>query len=74
MVGYMTVEKRTCDRCGYEWIPREAERAGRMCPNCKSLGWNGGKDWAPRRRKKYLPPAEDVTSILHSGKTQGSLE
>jgi predicted Zn-ribbon and HTH transcriptional regulator len=31
-----------CSRCGYEWLPRDAEIEPKRCPgkNCKSPYWN----------------------------------
>lgn len=29
-----------CERCGHEWVPRDAAREPRVCPNCKSPYWN----------------------------------
>ena len=28
-----------CDKCGYEWQQR-SKQPPRMCPKCKSYGWN----------------------------------
>lgn len=35
-----------CDRCGHQWIPRNAETP-MVCPKCKSAYWN-----TPRRQPK----------------------
>lgn len=37
-----------CDRCGFEWIPRNLEEEPRFCPKCKSPYWN-------QPRKKAVP-------------------
>ena len=34
-----TVLKCICDRCHYEWNPRD-EKIPRVCPQCKSYKWN----------------------------------
>ena len=39
-----------CDRCGYEWIPRDLEVEPEACPKCKSPYWN-----KPRRHQKATP-------------------
>ena len=33
-----TVQKLTCQRCGYEWMPRSS-RLPVQCPRCKSRYW-----------------------------------
>ena len=35
-----------CKRCGHSWIPRSINKP-KVCPNCKSLGWD-----KPRKRAK----------------------
>ena len=31
-----------CERCGHQWIPRDASKEPKVCPNpkCKSPYWN----------------------------------
>jgi hypothetical protein len=29
-----------CDRCGHEWLPRDANIEPAVCPKCKSRDWN----------------------------------
>ena len=36
-----------CERCKYEWIPRNKKVEPAVCPKCKSPYWN-----KPRRQKK----------------------
>jgi hypothetical protein len=42
----ITVTQYVCERCGWEWLPREATKP-RICPSCKSPYWD-----RPRRRPK----------------------
>lgn len=35
-----------CERCNYEWAPRNKEQEPRVCPNCKSPYWN-----VPRKKQ-----------------------
>lgn len=51
----MAVYKKTfvvirCERCGYEWIPKDPRQLPAVCANraCKSPAWNKP---LPRRRK-----------------------
>jgi hypothetical protein len=51
-ISTIEVTLYTCERCGYEWIPRDALSATeppKVCPNpkCKSPYWN-----TPRRETK----------------------
>src|SRR5690349_1281049 len=36
----ITVMGCRCDRCEYEWIPRDVEVEPEACPRCKSPDWN----------------------------------
>jgi len=29
-----------CERCGYKWLPRDADMEPKRCPGCKSPYWN----------------------------------
>ena len=29
-----------CERCGHEWVPKDAEREPVACPKCKSPYWD----------------------------------
>ncbi len=29
-----------CERCDYQWIPRDIEQEPKVCPSCKSPYWN----------------------------------
>ena len=39
-----------CERCGYEWIPRDLEVEPEACPKCKSPYWN-----RPKKHGKGTP-------------------
>lgn len=40
-----------CERCGHEWVPRDATVAEpRVCPKCKSPYWNMKR--RPLKKKK----------------------
>jgi hypothetical protein len=39
-----------CERCNYEWIPRNLQVEPEMCPKCKSPYWN-----KPRKEGKGTP-------------------
>lgn len=41
----ITVMGFQCERCEYQWIPRDIEQEPRFCPKCKSPYWN-----KPRRK------------------------
>jgi hypothetical protein len=50
----MAVFKKTfvvvrCERCGYEWIPKDPQKLPAVCSNrrCKSFAWN-----KPRPKRK----------------------
>jgi hypothetical protein len=36
----ITVMGFRCERCGYEWVPRDIEQEPKNCPRCKSPYWN----------------------------------
>ena len=38
-----------CERCQHEWLPREKDKAPRVCPKCKSPYWD-----RPRQPKKSV--------------------
>lgn len=37
-----------CERCGYEWIPRELNVEPEACPKCKNAYWNRPKRHADK--------------------------
>ncbi len=37
-----TIKICVCDRCHYEWKPRDGIEP-RVCPQCKSYKWNNNK-------------------------------
>lgn len=39
----ITVMGCRCERCAYEWIPRDLEVEPESCPKCKSPYWNKPK-------------------------------
>jgi hypothetical protein len=43
----ITVMGCRCERCDYEWIPRDLDVEPEACPKCKSPYWN-----RPRKRAK----------------------
>lgn len=42
------VQTLTCQRCGHQWVPRQAERT--ICPKCKSKLWDTAKKKSARKR------------------------
>ena len=40
-----------CERCEYEWVPRNIEEPPRVCPKCKSPYWDRPRqaDLKPRK-------------------------
>lgn len=41
-----------CERCGYQWVPRNIDQPPRVCPKCKSPYWD-----RPRRSPATSAPA-----------------
>jgi DNA-directed RNA polymerase subunit RPC12/RpoP len=65
----ITVMGYRCERCDYEWIPRDPEQESRVCPKCKSPYWN-----KPRRAPAattYEDFRDRIRAILR--KAEGSL-
>lgn len=48
-----------CERCEYEWIPRDFEREPLTCPKCRSPYWD-----RPRERMPYEEFKEKVRAAL----------
>jgi predicted Zn-ribbon and HTH transcriptional regulator len=48
----MTVWGWKCERCGNEWLPRDAEQEPKFCPACKSPYWNKPRKNAVAQGKK----------------------
>jgi len=46
----ITVMGCRCERCNYEWIPRDLEVEPEACPKCKSPYWN-----KPKKQGKGIP-------------------
>ena len=46
----ITVMGCKCERCSYEWIPRDPDVEPEACPKCKSPYWN-----KPKKQNKGLP-------------------
>ena len=46
-----TVIVLRCERCGYEWFPKDPQQLPAVCSNrkCKSFAWNKPR---PKRRAK----------------------
>jgi hypothetical protein len=44
-----------CERCEHEWLPRERDRAPKVCPKCKSPYWD-----VPRRTMKEYAANESA--------------
>jgi len=44
-----TVTALRCERCGYEWFPKDPEKLPEVCSNrkCKSFAWN-----KPRQKRR----------------------
>ena len=36
----ITLEGYKCERCGWEWVPRNKKDSPIVCPNCKSPYWD----------------------------------
>lgn len=45
-----TVWLWVCERCGYKWLPRDADVEPKRCPGCKSPYWN--KPRQDRKKRK----------------------
>ena len=50
------IKKITCERCGYEWVPRVEDI--KRCPGCKSPYWQ-----KPKINKDYANE-QDQTAAL----------
>jgi hypothetical protein len=55
----ITVMGCRCDRCGYEWIPREVDAEPRVCPGCHSPYWN-----QPRRKGEPMLTYEQFRDAI----------
>jgi hypothetical protein len=44
----ITVMGFRCERCEYEWVPRDPESEPKTCPKCRSPYWD-----RPRRKPSY---------------------
>ena len=42
-----------CDRCRWEWVPKDAAKPPERCPKCKSPYWD-----RPERMREDLPRAK----------------
>ena len=50
-----------CDRCGYEWIPRDLDADPRVCPGCHSPYWN-----TPRKKGEPMLTYEDFRDKIRA--------
>jgi hypothetical protein len=57
----ITVMGCQCERCDYEWIPRDLDAEPESCPRCKSPYWN-----RPRKRgeSKTMTTYEDFRAVI----------
>jgi hypothetical protein len=55
----ITVMGCRCERCGYEWIPREIDAEPRVCPKCHSPYWN-----LPRKKGAPMLTYEDFRDAI----------
>ena len=55
----ITVMGYRCERCEYEWIPRDFDRDPLTCPKCRSPYWD-----RPRERMPYEEFKEKIESAL----------
>lgn len=53
----ITVMGYRCERCGHEWVPKDADREPAVCPKCKSPYWN-------RPRKTSMLTYEDFAGKI----------
>ena len=52
-----TVTVLRCERCGYEWFPKDPTQLPEVCPNrrCKSFAWNKPRRVKRRARRTRRP-------------------
>ncbi len=61
----ITVMGFRCERCGHEWIPRNAREEPKVCPFCKSPYWN-----TPRKNAgSYEAFCKAVQNVLGKSET-----
>jgi predicted Zn-ribbon and HTH transcriptional regulator len=59
----ITVMGYKCERCGYEWIPRDDKREPKVCPKCKSPYWNSPKK---QTQMSYEEFCDQIKTVLIS--------
>jgi DNA-directed RNA polymerase subunit RPC12/RpoP len=64
----ITVMGYRCERCGHEWVPKDAEREPVACPGCKSPYWQ-----RPRKSASMLTYEDFRDRIKQTLKESGSL-
>ena len=59
----ITVMGCRCERCAYEWIPRDLNVEPEACPKCKSPYWN-----RPKKHGKGAPMTtyDDFKKAIHT--------
>lgn len=64
----ITVMGYRCERCGGEWVPRDAAKEPTTCPKCKSPYWN-----RPRRMASMLTYEDFREKIRKAIRESGAL-
>jgi DNA-directed RNA polymerase subunit RPC12/RpoP len=64
----ITVMGYRCERCGGEWVPKDATKEPVTCPKCKSPYWN-----RPRRASSMLTYENFRDTIRKTLEQSGSL-
>jgi hypothetical protein len=60
----ITVMGYKCERCGYEWVPRDEKQEPKVCPKCKSPYWNSPKKQPSAM--SYEEFRDKIKSVLES--------
>ena len=48
-IGPINKEGFTCQKCGWQWIPKKIDKRPRVCPGCHSPWWD-----QPKRQKPNI--------------------
>lgn len=62
----ITVMGYRCERCGYEWLPRDTNQEPKVCPKCKSPYWNTPKKQVAMSYEQFR---DRIKAILTASKT-----